>query len=130
LGKFPFELLYGRKPRYFGITASDQVASTNIEHCLAERELVMASARQHLLRMQQRMKFQADKNRRERVFAVGDKVFLRLQPYIQSSVVKRANHKLTFKFFGPYKVVERVGEVAYKLELPPSRRVHPVFHVS
>jgi hypothetical protein len=44
--------------------------------------------------------------------------------------VRRANHKLAFKFFGPYKIVERVGEVAYKLELPPSSRVHPVFHVS
>lgn len=130
LGKSPFELLYGRKPRYFGITASDQVASSDIEQWLAEREVVMASARQHFLRMQQRMKFQADKNRHERVFAVGDEVFLRLQPYIQSFVVKRANHKLAFNFFGPYKIVERIGEVAYKLELPPTSRVHPVFHVS
>jgi hypothetical protein len=91
--------MYGRKPRYFGIKASDQVASADTEHWLAERELVMASARQHLLRMQQRMKFQADKNHPERVFPVGNEVFLRLQPYIQSSVVKRANHKLAFKFF-------------------------------
>ncbi|KAK1610510.1 hypothetical protein QYE76_034183 [Lolium multiflorum] len=118
------------KPERLPPAASDQVASGDIEQWLAEREVVMASARQHLLRMQQRMKFQADKNRRERVFAVGDEVFLRLQPYIQSSVVKRANHKLAFKFFGPYKIVERVGEVAYKLELPPTSRVHPVFHVS
>ncbi|KAK1641653.1 hypothetical protein QYE76_059458 [Lolium multiflorum] len=75
------------------------------------------------------MKHQADKNRREQTFSVGDQVFLRLQPYIQSSVVRRANHKLSFKFFGPYAVLERVGQVAYKLLLPESRRVHPVFHV-
>ena len=76
------------------------------------------------------MKHQADKNRRERTFAVGDEVFLRLQPYIQTSVARRANHKLSFKFFGPYRVVERVGAVAYKLDLPATRHVHLVFHVS
>jgi ribosomal protein L21E len=75
----------------------------------------MDSVRQHLLRMQQRMKNQADKHRTERVFSVGDMVFLKLQPYVQSSVERRASHKLAFKFFGPYSVVERIGAVAYKL---------------
>lgn len=90
----------------------------------------MASVQQHLLRMQQRMKVQADKRRSERSFAVSDEVFLRLQPYIQTSIARRKNHKLSFKFFGPFKVLERVGQVAYRLALPESSRVHPVFHVS
>ena len=46
------------------------------------------------------------------------------------SVAPRANHKLAFKFYGPFEVVERVGAVAYRLALPPTSRVHPVFHVS
>jgi len=55
------------------------------------------------------MKRQADKGRSERVFQVGDRVYLKLQPYVQSSLAPRANQKLSFKFFGPYSVVERIG---------------------
>lgn len=130
LGQTPFELLYGRQPRYFGITASHSIASADTQAWLDERTLILDSIRQHLLRMQQRMEHQADKHRIEREFAVGDEVFLHLQPYIQSSIVRRANHKLSFNFFGPYKIIERVGQVAYRLALPESGRVHPVFHVS
>lgn len=76
------------------------------------------------------MKSQVDKNMTERVFVVGDLVFLKLQPYAQSSVVHRANHKVAFKFYGPYRISEKMGEVAYRLELPATSRIHPVFHAS
>jgi hypothetical protein len=56
----------------------------------------------------------------DRVFAVGDQViFLKLQPYWQSSVHdERMNHKLSFRYFGPYKIVRKINPVvAYELEL-------------
>jgi hypothetical protein len=76
------------------------------------------------------MKTQADKSRSERVFAVGDQVYLRLQPYIQSSLAPRSNQKLAFQYFGPFTILNRVGSVAYKLDLPASSKIHPIFHVS
>jgi hypothetical protein len=90
---------------------------------------MLAAVRQHLLRAQQRMKSQADKKRSDRSFAVGDLVYLKLQPYVQSSLAPRSNQKLSFKYFGPYKIISKIGEVAYKLELPSSSAIHPVFHV-
>lgn len=84
---------------------------------------------QHLERVRARMKHQADKKRSDRVFQVGDSVYLKLQPYIQSLVAPRAHHKLFFKFYGPFKVLERVGAAAYRLQLPESSSIHPVLHV-
>ena len=44
--------------------------------------------------------------------------FVKVQPYVQSSLALRAHQKLSFKFFSPFKVLERVGSVSYKLQLP------------
>ena len=57
-------------------------------------------------------------------------MYLKLQPYVQASLAPRANQKLAFKFFDPFQVISRVGDVAYKLKLPEDLAIHPVFHVS
>ena len=76
------------------------------------------------------MKLFADKKRVDRSFAVGDWVYLRLQPYKQSSIQSKKFGKLAPRFYGPYQVVQKVGEVSYKLDLPAGSQIHPVFHVS
>ena len=130
INRSPFEVLYGHPPRHFGLTASTVSSQPEVEALVSERATMLASVRHHLHRAQQRMKVQADKRRSERSFAVGDFVYLKLQPYVQSSLAPRAHQKLSFRYFGPYEIIDKIGSVAYKLQLPASSTVHPVFHVS
>jgi hypothetical protein len=71
-----------------------------------------------------------DRHRIEHNFEVGDLVFLILQPYRQSSLKKSGAEKLKPRFYGPYRIMRQVGEVAYELELPEGSKTHNVFHVS
>ncbi|GJX05074.1 hypothetical protein Tco_0190990 [Tanacetum coccineum] len=77
-----------------------------------------------------RQKSYADLKRKPMEFQVGDKVMLKVSPW--KGVVRFGKRgKLNPRYVGPFKVIERVGEVAYKLELPEElSRVHNTFHVS
>ena len=79
---------------------------------------------------QSRQKSYADSKRKEITYEVGDRAYLRVSPL---RGIKRfgVKGKLAPRFIGPYKILERRGEVAYKLELPEGLSgVHDVFHVS
>lgn len=79
---------------------------------------------------QSKMQEGANKHSRDVEYAVGDWIYLKLRPYRHRYVAKKRNEKLAQWYFGPYRVVERIGRVAYKLELPVHSQIHPVFHVS
>lgn len=91
---------------------------------------MLATIKENLQMAQLRMKKYADKNRVDRVFAPGDMVYLKLQPYRLSAFGLRTSLKLQTKFYGPFRILNRVGKVAYHLQLPASVTIHPVFHVS
>ena len=63
-------------------------------------------------------------------FEVGDWAYLKLHPYRLCSLAAKRNEKLQPRFYGPFQVQEWIGQVAYRLSLRPTSRVHPVFPVS
>nr|GEV54308.1 hypothetical protein [Tanacetum cinerariifolium] len=79
---------------------------------------------------QDRMRNQANKHRTDIQFKVGGWVYLKLRPHRQVSIRQGQQHKLSPKYYGPFKVAERIKEVAYRLELPNSSQIHSVFHIS
>lgn len=125
----PYQVLYGQPPPspIHYIPGSSNIAT--VDQWGLDRESTLKLLKEHLSQAQNRMKQLADKHQTERVFQVGDWVYLRLQPYKQATVQIRANQKLAPRFYGPYQIIQKVGQVAYKLALPSSSR-HPVFHVS
>ena len=76
------------------------------------------------------MKAATDPHRREISFEVGNMVYLKLRPYRHSSLACRINEKLAPRFYELFQVIQRMGNIAYKLQLPTSSTIHPVFHVS
>lgn len=56
-------------------------------------------------------------------------MYLKLHPFKQFTLVQKSSHKLSAKYCGPFQISKRVGAVAYELILPPTARVHNVFHI-
>jgi len=74
------------------------------------------------------MKVSYDKKHREVEFEVGEWAWLRLHQRQAAGITSGGYLKLAPRYYGPYKILE-VGNLAYRLLLPPKARIHDVFHV-
>jgi hypothetical protein len=126
----PFEALYGRKCRtqlmwsevgertFFGLVT------------IVEAEENVVKVRENLKIAQSRQKSYADPKRKAVSLDVGEYVYLRVSP-LRGTKRFHVKEKLSPRYVGPYPIVQRIGNVAYKLELPTELvGVHLVFHVS
>jgi hypothetical protein len=129
VGHTPFFLNYGQNP----LTPATMAADTNVPAANTFIEGIATAvtrAKQLLEAAQARYKDNADRKRTELSLAIGSKVFLNTKHIYRTAMFKNTSTKLMPRWIGPYTVMERIGKVAYRLQLPPSIRVHNVFHVS
>ena len=130
IGMSPFRELYG----YDALTFSDMIfgdsRAPKAKDWVEESQEILKLLKDNLQVAQNQQKQYADKHREERTFQVDDLVYFRLHPYKQTSLKRNGAEKLKPRYYGPYKVIRKIGEVAYELELPEGSKIHNVFHVS
>ncbi|KAM0018968.1 putative nucleotidyltransferase, Ribonuclease H [Helianthus debilis subsp. tardiflorus] len=126
----PFEALYGRKcrsPLCWAEVGDSQI--TGPEHVIDTTERI-AQIRQRMAAARDRQKAYADKGRKPLELQVGERVLLKVSPW--KGVVRFGKRgKLNPRYVGPFEIIEKIGKVAYRLNLPAELgAVHNVFHVS
>ncbi|GJS35371.1 putative reverse transcriptase domain-containing protein [Tanacetum coccineum] len=126
----PFEALYGRKcrsPVCWAKVGDVQLTGPKIIHETTEK---IVQIRQHLQAARDWQRSYANIRRKPLEFQVGDRVMLKVSPC--KGVIRFGKRgKLNPRYIGPFKILKRVGPVAYKLELPKElSNVHSTFHIS
>lgn len=130
LNMTPFQALYGFPPPMVAEVVLPDCPNDSAREQLQNRQLATQLIKDNLQKAQARIKHQADKHRSKRTFELGDMVYLKIQPYRHSSLSIHNSLKLHSKYYGPFRVLEKIGKAAYKLLLPEGCQLHPVFHVS
>jgi hypothetical protein len=126
----PFRALYGYDAPTFVDTVFRDSKVPLGKDWVEKSQRILRAVNENLQAAQNQQKIYANRQRIKRNFEVGDLVFLRLQPYQQSSLKRSGAEKLKSRFYASYRVIRRVGEVAYELELSEGSKIHNVFHVS
>ncbi|GJT88904.1 putative reverse transcriptase domain-containing protein [Tanacetum coccineum] len=126
----PFEALYGRKCRSPICWSEVRDSQLTGPELIRETTEKIVQIKNNLLTAHSRQKSYADVRRKPMEFSAGDMVILKVSPW--KGVIRFGKRgKLSPWYVGPFKIIDRIGPVAYKLELPNELRgIHNTFHIS
>jgi hypothetical protein len=111
-GLSPFQVVYGRSPPILQEYISGSTPIQAVEATLIDRDTILQLLKNRLLKAQEVMKAIADQQRTPHTSVVGDLVFVKLRPYRQVSVVGRRVHKLSKRYYGPFKLIKAIGDIS------------------
>ena len=109
IGMSPFYALYGYHLLSFVDVVFGVSRAPRAKIWIQESQDILRALKDNMATTQNQQKLYADRGRVERQFEVGDLVYLRLQPYRQSSLKQKGAEKLKPRFYGPYRVIRRIG---------------------
>ena len=130
IGMAPYEALYGRPCRtplcWTEVGEQREIEPAMVQETVEQVEML----KMRLKEAHDRQKSYADKRRRDLEFQVGDLVYLKMRTFQRGSKTRKLK-KLKPRYMRPYLILERIGAVAYRLDLSGELSdFHDVFHVS
>jgi len=127
----PFELDCGQPPNTpLTMTTNNQTNVKTADEFMEHWNNNIVMAKDALIAAQERQTKYANQHRQHTEYKIGDRVLLSMRNINTPIDKRRPTRKLIPKFIGPYTVIDIISPTAYKLELPSTLRIHPVFHVS
>jgi hypothetical protein len=123
----PFHVVYGRDPPSLRAYTDGDIRLPVVQQQLCDRDEFIMEVHDRLEQAQQHYKAVYDCKHRDVEFQEGQWVWLQLLHHPMASMDVKCHGKLGPRFYGPFKILERVGSVAYKL--PAGARIHDVFHI-
>jgi len=129
-GKCPFEVAYGTRPHSpLDLTPSSDKHqySADAESRAKEIKKLHEQVRQRIIQQNSRYKTNRDKHRRQQILKIGDLVWIHLR---KERFPKQPNAKLSPRADGPFKIVQKINDNAYKVELPGTYGVSATFNVA
>lgn len=124
-----FKTVYSQPPNWILSYESGATKVQIVDKELRSREFITKLIKENFQETQAKMKYFADK-KRGRELKIGSLVYLRLWPYKQMTVAMWRKLKIAPWYYGPFRVIRKVGQVAYELDLPPKTNIYLIFHIS
>ncbi|MCO5567759.1 hypothetical protein L7F22_021453 [Adiantum nelumboides] len=129
IGKAPFEVIYGKPLLPPILLTKEKIFAA--DEFVRDIDTAYTQVQRAILQTQEKQKREADKHKRQLDLKLGQYVLLKFdKARLKKTVGKGKVVKLSNRFYGPFKIIEVVNDVTFRLELPSHWRIHNAFHVS